>query len=64
VKIKPGLVCGGAPVVAFGAGEALHVTALAATMRMAVRMQSMRRAAEAAVRHAAIPDEPPVRAAR
>jgi hypothetical protein len=33
-------------------------------MRMAVRMQSMRRAAEAAVRHAAIPDEPPVRAAR
>jgi hypothetical protein len=33
-------------------------------MRMAVRVESMRRATEAAIRHAAIPDEPPVRAAR
>ena len=59
VKIKPGLVGGNAPVVALGAGEALHGRPLAAAMGVAAMsmkmpVEPMHPAAEAAIGHAAI----------
>ena len=63
VKIKPGLVSGSAPVVAFGAGDALHA-ALAATVRVTMAMEPIRSAAEAAIGGAANFDRPPVRSGR
>ena len=59
VKIKPGLVGGIAPVVALGAGEALHRRPLAAAMGVAAMsmkmpMEPVHPAAEAAIGHAAI----------
>src|SRR3984957_7958699 len=67
VKIESARVGGTAPVVTFTAGEALHGTALAATMRMAmpVPVPVESSTAEAAIGHAlARRDETPIRAPR
>src|SRR6202035_1250974 len=63
VKIESARVGGAAPIVTFTAGEALHGTALAATMRVAMPMESP--TAESAIGHTLTRrDDTPIRAAR
>ena len=54
VENKPGCLGGEAPVVAFGAGEALHGRPLAAAVGVEMPVQPQRCAAETAIGHAAI----------